>query len=144
MPPLGAQVSTIAFLTSSPAVYAALLRQNRGPSCSSLHPSPSSLGGADAGNAVFALPPAPPPCRLALSASYDGELIVWDISAGTVLKRLSSKATRPDGREWPDPLPFTDGHFSPDGAGVAVTDVAGQLHYFRQAQVCSKLHSFCL
>ncbi len=68
-----------------------------------------------------------------MSASYDGGLVLWDTAAGAPLRKLSSRATRPDGRPWPDPLPFCDGHFSPDGMGLVVTDVAGQLHYFRCA-----------
>ena len=74
--------------------------------------------------------PRAPARRLAVSASYDGDLILWDLQAGALLRRLSSRGTRPDGRSWPDPLPLTDGHFAPDGAGFVVTDVAGQLHYY--------------
>ncbi|GAB4817147.1 hypothetical protein N2152v2_004193 [Parachlorella kessleri] len=68
--------------------------------------------------------------RLAMSASYDGELVLWDIAAGASLQRLSSRDTRPDVRAWPDAIPLCDGHFSPEGCGLAVTDVAGQLHYY--------------
>ena len=66
-----------------------------------------------------------------MSASYDGEIVLWDIAAGTQLQRLSSRDTRPDGRTWPDTISLCDGHFSPDGCGLVVTDVAGQLHYYR-------------
>jgi WD40 repeat protein len=58
---------------------------------------------------------------LAFSASYDGSLVVWDAASGAALRRFSSRQTRPDGRSWPDLLPFADGHFAPDGASISVT-----------------------
>jgi hypothetical protein len=43
-----------------------------------------------------------------------------------------SRATRPDGRSWPDPLRLVDGQFSPDGTSAALTDDGGQLHLYRR------------
>ena len=34
---------------------------------------------------------------------------------------ICSRQTRPDGRSWPDLLPLSDGHFSPDGASITVS-----------------------
>jgi hypothetical protein len=76
---------------------------------------------------------------LAFSASYDGTLLLWSTLTGAVLRRFSSRQTRPDGRSWPDVLPFADGHFSPDGRTITVADVAGQLHHYAPGPPCSLL-----
>jgi hypothetical protein len=81
-------------------------------------------------NNVHILECHPQDPALAFSASYDGTLQVWDTRSGAVLKKFSSRHTRPDGRSWPDAIPFADGHWAPDGASITVTDVAGQLHRF--------------
>ena len=77
--------------------------------------------------------------RLAISASYDGEVHIWDIEQGgqgKKLKTFTSRATRPDGRTWPDTLFLTDGHFSPDGDRFVVSDVAGQFHLYGIGTQC--------
>ncbi|KAL4448446.1 hypothetical protein ABPG75_005665 [Micractinium tetrahymenae] len=76
---------------------------------------------------------------LAFSASYDGTIAVWDMRSGEVLRRFSSRQTRPDGRSWPDLIPLSDGHFSPDGRSITVTDVAGQLHHYVLGPRCALL-----
>jgi len=43
---------------------------------------------------------------------------------------FSTQDTCPGGRPWVDAIQMVDGHFSPDGASLAVTDVAGQLHIY--------------
>ena len=66
--------------------------------------------------------------RIAVTASYSGEVVVWDILDGSPLKIFYSTDTRPDGRKWPDPIAYVDGFMSPDGHYAALTDAAGQLH----------------
>lgn len=73
---------------------------------------------------------------LAVSGSYDGRLVLWDLRAGAALRTFDSRDTRPDGRSWPDHLPLTDGQFSPDGRAFAATDVAGQVHIYAQGAPC--------
>ena len=68
--------------------------------------------------------------RLALTAGYDGSIIVWDVAAGRRLAAFSTADTRPDGRAWPEAVQLVDGHWTPDGAGFAVADVAGQWHLY--------------
>ncbi|KAK9831147.1 hypothetical protein WJX74_004971 [Apatococcus lobatus] len=68
---------------------------------------------------------------LMLSASYDGLIIVWDIVSGQKITGFSTKATKPDGTSWVDPIQVADGHWAPDGQGIAVSDVAGQWHLFQ-------------
>lgn len=69
---------------------------------------------------------------IAISAGYGGEVVMWDVIEGSVLKTFDSRDTRPDGRRWPDEdrLPFTDGYISSSGEYFALTDAAGQLHVF--------------
>ena len=43
---------------------------------------------------------------------------------------FSTKATKPDGTSWVDAIQVADGHWAPDGQGIAVSDVAGQWHLF--------------
>jgi len=43
------------------------------------------------------------------------------------LRSFSTQNTCPGGRRWVDTIPLLDGHFTPDGSGFAVTDVAGQV-----------------
>jgi len=66
--------------------------------------------------------------RIAMTASYSGEIVVWDILEGTKLKIFHSVDSRPDGRKWPDPIAYVDGFMSPDGQCAAFADAAGQLH----------------
>lgn len=67
---------------------------------------------------------------LAVSASYGGEAFLWDIKEGKALRRFDSRDTRPDGRTWPEGLPFVDGYFSAMGDAFVLADAAGQLHFF--------------
>ena len=66
--------------------------------------------------------------RIVITASYSGEVVVWDILEGSPLKIFYSTDTRPDGRKWPDPIAYVDGFMSPDGHYAALADAAGQLH----------------
>ncbi|GFR48989.1 hypothetical protein Agub_g11008, partial [Astrephomene gubernaculifera] len=68
--------------------------------------------------------------RLVMSGGYDGRTILWDVLAGTALKIFSTQDTFPGRGRWTDPMQLVDGHFSPDGAQLAVTDTAGQLHVY--------------
>lgn len=47
-----------------------------------------------------------------------------------------SRHTRPDGRSWPDPLPFADGHFSPDGTTITVSGGLGNWATLHTALFC--------
>lgn len=66
--------------------------------------------------------------RVAMTASYSGEIVLWDIQEGNPLHVFNSIDTRPDGRKWPDPIAYVDGFMSPDGQYAAFADAAGQLH----------------
>lgn len=48
-------------------------------------------------------------------------------------RSFSTADTRPDGRPWPEPIQLVDGHWAPDGTGLAVADVAGQWHFYSTA-----------
>ena len=39
-----------------------------------------------------------------------------------------------------DPIPMLDGHFTADGAGFAVTDVAGQVHLYATGAPVAATH----
>ena len=39
-----------------------------------------------------------------------------------------------------DPIPMLDGHFTADGAGFAVTDVAGQVHLYATGAPAAASH----
>lgn len=65
---------------------------------------------------------------IAITASYSGEIVLWNISRGVPIKIFHSVDSRPDGRKWPDPIAYVDGYISPDGQYAALTDAAGQLH----------------
>lgn len=67
---------------------------------------------------------------IAISASYSGEAVVWDVLKGVALKTLDSRKTRPGPRMWPDALPIVDGFMAADGNSFALTDAAGQLHFY--------------
>ncbi|KAK9864164.1 hypothetical protein WJX84_009425 [Apatococcus fuscideae] len=67
---------------------------------------------------------------LMLSASYDGLISVWNLQSGQTVTSFSTKATKPDGTSWVDAIQVADGHWAPDGQGIAVSDVAGQWHLF--------------
>ncbi|PSC70372.1 WD40 YVTN repeat-like-containing domain,Bromodomain isoform [Micractinium conductrix] len=90
-------------------------------------------------NHVHILECHPTDPSLAFSASYDGTLALWNLHSGAVLRRFTSRQTRPDGRSWPDLLPLSDGHFSPDGASITVSDVAGQMHQYTLGARCALL-----
>ena len=66
--------------------------------------------------------------RLAMTASYSGEVVLWDLRDGSPVKVFYSVDCRPDGRKWPDPIPYVDGYWGPDGHQVTLSDAAGQLH----------------
>ena len=66
--------------------------------------------------------------RLAMTASYSGEVALWDLRDGVPIKIFYSVDCRPDGRKWPDPIPYVDGYWGPDGHQVTLSDAAGQLH----------------
>ena len=66
--------------------------------------------------------------RIVMTASYSGEIVLWDIMEGTPMKIFNSVDSRPDGRKWPDPIAYVDGYMSPDGQCAAFADAAGQLH----------------
>lgn len=44
--------------------------------------------------------------------------------------RFSSKDTRPGEDAWVDVIQLVDGHWTPNGEGLVVSDVAGQLHLY--------------
>ena len=75
--------------------------------------------------------------RVVASASYDGQVIFWDVETGDLLKSFDSRSTRPDKRTWSDSLCFPDGHFSPDGCHFLVSDVAGQFHLYGIGKPCA-------
>ena len=60
-----------------------------------------------------------PPAGLAMSAGYDGRVIIWDLRAGIA----ASVFTQPEGM---DPVRYLDGHWGPDGTTMLVSDEAGQ------------------
>eukprot|EP00884_Botryococcus_braunii_P018016 jgi/Botrbrau1/4899/Bobra.118_1s0013.1 len=79
---------------------------------------------------VFVLECHPLTPHLAMSASYDGLTVVWDISKGVDIARFSAKDTRPGDDPWANVIQLVDGHWTPDGEGLAVSDVAGQFHLY--------------
>lgn len=68
--------------------------------------------------------------RVAMTAGYDGLLVLWDIDAGCQLHSLSLQHSGPAGWSWCDPLPAVEGRFTPGGDGVVLADAAGQWHVF--------------
>ncbi|KAL0024726.1 hypothetical protein WJX77_011758 [Trebouxia sp. C0004] len=69
--------------------------------------------------------------RLAMSASYDGTTRLWNLYTGQALASFSTKDTRPDVHgSWTDHIQLVDGHWSPDGSSLVVSDVAGQWHMY--------------
>jgi hypothetical protein len=50
--------------------------------------------------------------------------------AARAARSFTTADTRPDGRVWPEPIQLVDGHWAPDGAALAVADVAGQWHLY--------------
>jgi hypothetical protein len=72
----------------------------------------------------------PSDSRLAFSASYDGQVILWDIGRGKALARWHSADTCPGPGRWSDAVQHVDGKFSPDGSTIAVSDVAGQFSLY--------------
>ncbi len=45
--------------------------------------------------------------------------------------RFSTRDTRPGGDSWVDVIQLVDGHWTPDGESLVVSDVAGQFHLYR-------------
>ncbi|KAL3137809.1 hypothetical protein ABBQ38_005065 [Trebouxia sp. C0009 RCD-2024] len=69
--------------------------------------------------------------KLAMSASYDGTTKLWNLHTGQLLTSFSTQDTRPDiHTSWTDHIQLVDGHWSPDGASLVVSDVAGQWHAY--------------
>lgn len=68
--------------------------------------------------------------RIAMTAGYDGLLIVWDVDMGVQLRSLALQHTGPAGWSWCDPLPAVEGRFTPGGDAVVLADAAGQWHVF--------------
>ncbi|KAI8822580.1 uncharacterized protein EV422DRAFT_405161 [Fimicolochytrium jonesii] len=69
-------------------------------------------------SAVYNLDPHPLDPDIVLSASYDGKLIIWDISRGTELRRFEHER------------PLLDASFSPEGNLIGAADMAGLTHFF--------------
>lgn len=67
---------------------------------------------------------------IAITSSYSGDVVVWDILAGQKLSVFHSIDARPDERQWPERIAYIDGYMSPNGQAAALTDAAGQLHFF--------------
>eukprot|EP00897_Mesotaenium_endlicherianum_P009972 jgi/Mesen1/9002/ME000056S08408 len=56
--------------------------------------------------------------RLAMSAGYDGKVIIWDIKRGVAVKEFCISSFQ-----------LVDGHFSPDGTSLIVSDEVGQIYF---------------
>ncbi|GAX76871.1 hypothetical protein CEUSTIGMA_g4317.t1 [Chlamydomonas eustigma] len=68
---------------------------------------------------------------LSMSAGYDGQLILWDVVRGSILRKFLSEDTFPvQPGHWIDPIPLVEGCFTPDGCTIAVADVSGQVHFY--------------
>ena len=64
-----------------------------------------------------------------LSDTYK-ELQKSPLNGGDVSCSFSTESTRPGEEDWPDPLHLMDGHWTPDGSRIVVTDASGQLHIY--------------
>ncbi|CAM6035775.1 unnamed protein product [Sphagnum compactum] len=76
-----------------------------------------SLTGHDKQTYVFDVHPFNP--RIAMSAGYDGRVIIWDIWEGHPIKVYETGEYN-----------LVDGHFSPDGSSLVVSDEVGQIYIF--------------
>lgn len=92
-----------------------------------LHSRHTLLGHKDPVHVLLAHPQDP---GIAVSASYGGEVFIWDTIRGHKLQTFDSKNFRPDGRTWPDPFSFLDGYMYPHGNAFVLSDAAGQFHTF--------------
>ncbi|KAL8128476.1 hypothetical protein V2J09_017631 [Rumex salicifolius] len=61
--------------------------------------------------------------RMAMSAGYDGKIIVWDIWEGKPIRIYET-----------GPYRLVDGKFSPDGTSIVVSDDVGQLYILSTGQ----------
>ncbi|KAJ3172468.1 hypothetical protein HDU88_005796 [Geranomyces variabilis] len=66
---------------------------------------------------VYNLSAHPKDRSIVLSASYDGLLVLWDISTGRELKRFNFER------------PITDASFRADGEAIGVVDMGGFIHF---------------
>jgi PH-interacting protein len=57
--------------------------------------------------------------RIAMSAGYDGRVIIWDIWEGHPIKVYDTGEYN-----------LVDGNFSPDGSSLVVSDEVGQIYIF--------------
>ncbi|KAJ4838668.1 hypothetical protein Tsubulata_004268 [Turnera subulata] len=80
-----------------------------------------SLTGHTASSYVLDVHPFNP--RIAMSAGYDGQTIVWDIWEGVPIH------TYPIGR-----VKLVDGKFSPDGTSIVLSDDVGQIYLLSTGQ----------
>ncbi|CAK9221053.1 unnamed protein product [Sphagnum troendelagicum] len=76
-----------------------------------------SLTGHDKQTYVLDVHPFNP--RIAMSAGYDGRVIIWDIWEGHPIKVYETGEYN-----------LVDGHFSPDGSSLVVSDEVGQIYVF--------------
>lgn len=80
-------------------------------------------------NRIIALHESPILANVMLSAGYDGQIIIWDLLAGTCLKSFQVGNCNIYTNEVV-PLECLDCRFSDDGMHIAATDVWGQLWLF--------------
>ena len=73
------------------------------------------------GSSTYVLQGNPRDPRLAMSASYDGKAIIWDIVKGSAIRVF-------DGSHCNTQL--VDGNWHPDGTSIVVSDLAGQFSIF--------------
>eukprot|EP00850_Spirogloea_muscicola_P004989 SM000022S07203 [mRNA] locus=s22:504694:512564:+ [translate_table: standard] len=81
-----------------------------------------SLSGHDKQTYVLDVHPFNP--RIAMSAGYDGKIIVWDIWEGQAVRVYTTACGSSE------PYSLVDAHFSPDGTSMVVSDEVGQIYLF--------------
>jgi WD40 repeat protein len=88
------------------------------------------------GKEAFVVEPHPFDSRLALSAGYDGRVVLWDVVAASVAAEWDLRGALPE-----DGMRLLDARWSPDGTGFAVSDEGGGVHLFCACDAAATRHA---